>query len=266
MLFDNHTHSRHSFDSSEELVNLCEAAVAQGLTGLAVTNHCDLGDFSLTENWPERLRACEVELQSLRERYRGRLLLRMGVELGQAIHDLPQAEQVLTLCPYDTVLASLHNIRNTEDFFYLQAEPRDRRAIISRYLDELLELTRWGRFCSLAHLTYPYRYLGYDDTPPIQDFEEQLRLLFTALAQSGKALEINTSGLYRRPPQHLMPQLWEVRLFRECGGELVSLGSDAHTAAHVGQGLQAGLAVLREAGFRYQAFFEQQIPALYPID
>ena len=137
--------------------------------------------------------------------------------------------------------------------------------LLDRYFDELLEMTRWGGFDILAHLTYPYRYLGYTDTPPITCFEEKLREIFTSLARGGKALELNTSGLVRSPGGRTMPELWELCLFRECGGEFVTLGSDAHRSAHVGGGIREGLELLRAAGFRYQASFSRRRAAAVPL-
>ena len=184
---------------------------------------------------------------------------------GAALHDLQRAADVLGRFSYDLVIGSLHNLRETEDFYFLQDAGADPRMLLDRYFDELLEMTRWGGFDILAHLTYPYRYLGYTDTPPIACFEEKLREIFTGLAHGGKALELNTSGLVRSPGGRTSPGLWELRLFRECGGEFVTLGSDAHRCAHVGGGIREGLELLRAAGFRYQASFSRRRAAAFPI-
>ena len=264
MLFDHHTHSHHSFDGSEPIEALAEAAVSRGLHALAVTDHCDLG-LQCVPNWEERLSGSMEEISKNRAAFQGKLTLLAGIELGQPLHDLQHAADVLGRFSYDLVIGSLHNLRETEDFYFLQDAGADPRMLLDRYFDELLEMTRWGGFDILAHLTYPYRYLGYTDTPPIACFEEKLREIFTGLAHGGKALELNTSGLVRSPGGRTSPGLWELRLFRECGGEFVTLGSDAHRCAHVGGGIREGLELLRAAGFRYQASFSRRRAAAFPI-
>ena len=245
---------------------MCRAAVSAGVRGLTVTDHCDLGVQALPD-WRERLLGSLREVQAARGRFEGQLTLCCGVELGQALHDMPTARQVLTMADYDVVLGSLHNLYETEDFYFLQDRTRDKKALLRRYFEELLALAKTDTFDVLAHLTYVYRYMGYgDDVLPVQSFEPLLREIFAALAQNGKALELNTSGLYRSPKGRAMPDLWELKLFRACGGELVALGSDAHTAANIGRGLAEGQALLREAGFMYQAVYRVRKPALYKLD
>ncbi len=263
-LFDHHTHSVRSFDGNHPVFALAKQAVERGVSILAVTDHCDLG-LQCTADWEERLAGSIREIAEARKDFGGRLTLLTGIELGQPLHDLARAERILSENRFDLVLCSLHNLRETEDFYFFQDDRSRYAPLLERYFSELLEMTRWGNFDVLSHITYPYRYLGYQDTSPISSFEEILRELFTLLAQNGKALEINTSGLYRSPDGRTMPELWELRLFRECGGELVTLGSDAHRAEHVGGGIDAGLALLRAAGFRYQATFANRQSALHPI-
>lgn len=265
-IFDGHTHSRHSFDGSETIEAMCEAAVAAGVRSLTVTDHCDLG-VSLLPDWRERLLGSAAEVETARTHFQGQLTLSYGVELGQAIHDMPAAQQVLALADYDVVLGSLHNLYQTEDFYFLQVKTGEKKALLGRYFEELLQLARTDTFDVLAHITYAYRYMGYgDNIPPVQTFESPLREIFTALAQSGKALELNTSGLYRSPKARAMPDLWELKLFKTCGGELVALGSDAHIAANIGRGIEEGQALLREAGFAYQAVYQARKPVLHKLD
>ena len=265
-IFDGHTHSHYSFDGSETIAAMCQAAMEAGVRGLTVTDHCDIGVYALPD-WQERLLGAAAEIEAQRERLQNRLTLSYGVELGQATHDIPMAQQVLALADYDVVLGSLHNLHQTEDFYFLQEKALDKKALLDEYFKELLQLARTDTFDVLAHITYAYRYMGYGkDIPPVQCFEPMLRALFTTLAQNGKALELNTSGLYRNPKARAMPDLWELKLFKECGGEMVALGSDAHIAANIGRGIDEGQALLRAAGFSYQVVYQARKPVLYKLD
>lgn len=262
---DSHTHSCHSFDGSAAVEDMLNAAQNAGVEAFAITDHCDLGIY-LVEDWAERLAAARRDIDEVMRRSGGKTKIYYGVELGQQMHDRELAQKVLAAHQYDVVLGSVHNLRDTEDFYFLTDRSVDKRLLIERYFAEQLEMAKLGEFDVLAHLTYAYRYLGYgDDVPSPREFEPLLRELFTALAQRGKALEVNTSGLYSTNPHPAMPDLWELKLFKECGGEMVTLGSDAHLAENIGKKISDGQQLLKAAGFDYQAFFVGRKPTMHKL-
>jgi len=77
--------------------------------------------------------------------------------------------------------------------------------------------------------------------------------------QSGKGIEINTSGL-RQSPKEAFPGLDVVKLYRNMGGEILTIGSDAHMAEDVGRGLKEALDMAREAGFRHITVYNRRKP------
>ena len=126
-------------------------------------------------------------------------------------------------------------------------------------------MVHWGRFDSLAHLTYPFRYLppqwreeGYGR------WRECIDAVLSALAEKGLALEINVSGL-RQEIGRTLPDLPIIRRFRELGGEWVTVGSDAHRPEDVGRHIRDGLALAAEAGFRYYAVYENRTPQAHSL-
>ena len=78
--------------------------------------------------------------------------------------------------------------------------------------------------------------------------------------ETGRAIEVNTHA--GREIEEWRPVL---KRYRELGGELVTLGSDAHKSADVGKGLEEGGAALRECGFTHYAVYRQRRPTLYPL-
>ena len=128
-------------------------------------------------------------------------------------------------------------------------------------------MIHWGKFDSLGHLTYPLRYIEGDHGIPVDltRHREAIDAIFRELIAAGKALEVNTSG-YRQKIGRPLPDLPLVRRYRELGGELITLGSDAHSTQDLGKGIEAGMEMLREAGFRYFAVYEQHKPILLPLE
>ena len=267
LLYDQHTHSRNSHESNtvSTVEALCRAGEDAGLSGIAVTDHYDIRRRPCAVV-TEQIRASGEEILGTRARLGGRFHLGLGIELGEGHHDPEEAAAVLALAPYDLVLGSLHNLRDLRDFCYIGKDCPDKQELFRAYLAEQMEMLHWGGYDVLAHLTYPFRYyLQSGGCPDIREFEEELRGLFTAMAQQGKGLEVNTSGLVRPDHGRTMPELWELRLFRECGGELVTVGSDAHDASRVGGGIVCGAELLQAAGFRYQAVYRNRKPDMIPI-
>ena len=169
------------------------------------------------------------------------------------------------VCTCDKV--ALHNLRNMLDFWFLDYTQYDVDKLLDEYFDEELGLVKWGKFDTLAHLTYPLRYIIGEQKKPVDmaRYTDKIDEILRLLAQSGKALEINTSGL-RQPLGTTMPDEYFVRRFREFGGELITVGSDAHYAEHLGANIEDGMALAKKCGFDYIALFNDRLPTFIPIE
>ena len=127
---------------------------------------------------------------------------------------------------------------------------------MDRYFDATLELVKWGRFHSLAHLTYPFRYIPAEKRPAdYSRWQDRIDAVFRALRDRDIALEINVSGLRNPLVNSAHPDLPLVRRFRELGGEKITVGADAHRPEDMGAHIRDGLLIAREAGFRYTAVY-----------
>ena len=233
-LFDSHVHSDNSHDGEHSITFLCENAVQKNLMGLCITDHYEL-DLN-TEQADLCLRNSFIETGKARQAFDYRLLVMNGIEMGQATQNLDKAEEVLRKYRFDFVLGSLHAIRGMDDFAYVDFSGLNAEVILERYFDELLELCQWGGFDSLAHMTYPLRYIvgKYQQPVEMSRYSEVIREILSTLAQKHLGLEINTAGL-RREIGQTSPTLEYVKLFRELGGEILTFGSDAHCAQESGR-------------------------------
>ena len=121
MLADLHTHSIYSFDGLPEatLQSIAEQAIAKGLSHIAITDHCDI-DCELAGLYQPFDKA-EVfsAIKAVKEAYRDRLTVLVGLELGGGNHCPRETRALLDENPYDIVLASIHNLLNDKDFYFL---------------------------------------------------------------------------------------------------------------------------------------------------
>lgn len=264
---DCHTHTRHSFDGKQTVKRMAEQLAARGLGGVSVTDHCEINVDGTQKNWSyRRLRA---SIRDVRRAQQSGCNVLCGVELGQPAYHPESARRVLALTDYDIVLASIHYLRDMRDFYYLRYTDGscDPAEVYDRYLDEVVIVAEQCDFDALAHLTYPLRYIYGRDRVELDmtRYDEKYNRILSALAQRGKALEINTSGA-RRENGFMLPDVSLVRRFRELGGKYITLGSDAHTNEHFAAGLEQGAREALEAGFTEAVYFRRRQPVSYRLD
>ena len=258
-LADMHTHTDSSPDSKAPIVSMCEAALRLGLPALAVTDHVEMTSF-LADGYDKSSERSYRQTLEMRERYAGRLEILTGVELGEPMFDRERSARLLRGHPYDFVLGSLHNLEDGVDYFHYDYASADIGAVLDIYFRAELELVEMGGFQSLAHLTYPMRYMPeYKRPADTRRWQDVIDTLFRRMAEQGIALEINTYGL-RQAIGQTSPDLPLIRRFRELGGENITIGSDAHRPEDVGAGLETAAALALEAGFRDICQFREGKP------
>ena len=266
-LCDFHTHTRVSFDSEAALSEMMEAARRAGLQELCITDHCDLldgdGAPTLTFPWPEAL-------EQYRQRGASPVAVRLGLELGSAPYDPQAARAVLAQAgeELDFVLGSLHNwigAQDNRDFYFTHFgdDPTLAHAAMENALTHTWALVTEYPDCydSLAHIIYPLRYIQRDGgTLTLEPFRDQVMEIFRQVAQSHHALEVNTCrGL------SLEEWLPILRWFKSCGGQFVTVGSDAHRPQHMALGIPQALELLRQAGFTYVTTYQGRRPVPHKL-
>lgn len=263
---DSHVHSDCSRDGADPTMMMCESAAQLGLYALTMTDHCECNAY-YSEAYDRSIRQSFFEARKASAVFRERLHVYAGVEIGQPMQNKAAADDVFNTCDFDFALASVHNVRNLNDFYDLDYTKYEIADLLHRYFDEILETIEWGRFDSLSHLTYPWRYIVGEHGLTIHEelFQDQIDEVLKLLIKKNKALELNTSGL-RQKLQKTMPDEGILVRYRELGGKLVTVGSDAHRWADVGGGVEHGLSLLHKVGFNHFAIYVQHKPVFLPIE
>ena len=258
-------HTHHSPDATDSVDRICQRAIAEGIGTISITDHCDM-DLWESHGILYTLQQSIAETREAAERYKGRLEVLCGVELGEPLDAADQGECALSLTDFDIVICSVHSEPGIGDYYYLPETIEDPYALLERYYQSLLRHVRWGRFDTLAHMTYPMRYLTgrRGITIDERNFDDIRDEIFKALIEKGRALELNTSGLFDRYGVTL-PDLRMLRRYRELGGELLTIGSDAHRAEHLCRGILQGRALAREAGFTHSVYYKERRPVWVEI-
>jgi histidinol-phosphatase (PHP family) len=274
VMVDLHLHSTCSADGESDLAEYAHRAARQAAhqpsnTGPAVLGFCEHVDFDPRDRSYDYLDVdrydCEMEAA---RRKAGGVRFCQGVEITYQAGLEDQIRAWLSARRWDYVVASVHLV-DYADGWAMISEPRAVDGYFAAhteaeayrpYFEELLRAVRSGLGDVLGHLDLIKRYgaAHYGRFTP-EDFEEEIRAVLEALVETGMGLEINTSG-WRQAPKEPYPGLEILRWYRELGGQVLTVGSDAHHVEQMGAGIPEALALARAAGFRAVAAFEAGRP------
>lgn len=268
ILADFHTHCLFSTDSDAEPEAMAAAAQSRGLSYLCFTDHMDFNypgsskEQTLFVFSPE---AYFKRLQPLQEEQSvSPLKVRIGIELGLLPHrpDLvTQQRKLLSDHPFDFVLASIHLLDGKDPYYEDYWKGITKETALARYFDTMLSsITEATDFDSLAHLDYIIRYIpAFAGTKNYRysDYKDVLDEILRFLIAEGKALEINTKGL-AAGLGCFHPSLEVLAHYHELGGELLTIGSDAHEPAAIAAGYEKTRELLLSLGFTSYCVFTKR--------
>ena len=261
-MFDYHMHSIVSFDGHDRGEALARAAAGRGLTEICFTDHVDFDPLSPVQTMVFDVNTYNREYDNLEV---PGLKIRKGIEFGLTDGNESLLLQRLSQRHYDFVLGSVHFVNGLDVYFKEYWEDKIPFDAQRLFLETTLRQVREHQdFDVLAHLTFlmksPYNPvrapLSYDAHREVLD-----EILLT-LAQKGKGLEMNTSGVDRSVG--FLPTVDFFRRFKELGGEIVTVGSDAHRSERVGQYCPEAAKMLGEI-FGYVCTFQDRKPIFHKI-
>lgn len=257
---DYHVHSTISPDGKGTMEEMCNAAIAEGIEEVAFTDHYEFYSGGITRKYFNReyLNRYFEELDKCRQIYEGRLIIRSAMEFGQLHLEPEKASGIIRSCPFDYLIGSVHKIDNI-DLSQMEFREDTTQDIAGAYYSHLLELARTGDFDCLGHLDLCKRHCRKAGLPDYYDkYEDRIVQVLVALIERGKGIEVNTSGL-RQSTGQTMPGLRCLKLYRELGGTVITVGSDAHRPEDVGSGFAETLSLIKEAGFDRIARYEKRM-------
>lgn len=271
IICDCHTHTDNSFDAENSLFEMCEKAIEKGISVLAVTDHMEAPEIPLKNksqygHMVNQIKKSTEDVDKCRKIFGKRIKIIKGMELGEPMHDLKSTKKALDIADFDFILASVHNLKNYEDFYFLEYTKDNISQLLNLYFNELLDTAENADFDSLAHLTYPLRYIVEKTSikPDLTEYKDVIDNIFKALIKREKALEINTSGLFK-PIGMTLPDITLVKRFKELGGKYVTIGSDAHNCNNLGAGIEKGIDIAKICGFKHYTIFENRKPKMVEI-
>ena len=261
-MFDIHLHSRVSFDGPDSGEVLARAAAAAGLKEICFTDHIDYDPLGTMPDMAFDTAAYNAEYDALEI---SGLKIRRGMEFGLARDNAAQFREDLKRRHFDFVLGSIHFVDDLDVYFEPFWQDKTVFQAERRYLEETLACVQvHDGFDVLAHLTYIAKTRSHHAPRPVPyaEHRELIDEILRVVAAKGKGLEMNTSGVDRCGG--FLPTKDYFQRFKELGGEIVTVGSDAHTADRVGQYSYQACEIFKDV-FGYVCTFEDRKPIFHKL-
>ena len=287
MFADYHIHTEFSDDSNEPMQNQIERAIELGLDEICFTDHVDYG---IKKDWnegnivfregdgmntdPSRHPVANVnypeyfgKLLRMKETYKGQITIKQGLEFGI---------QTITVTDYqrlwdtwgshlDFVLLSLHQVDNLEFWTQDFMRGRTRKEYNERYYKEIFDVQKvFKQYSVLAHLDLINRY-DPAGIYPFGDVRDIIAEILKLAIKDGKGIEVNTSS-WHYGLKDTQPSRAILRLYKDLGGTIITVGSDAHNTKYMADHIKDAYAILKdEIGFTQICTFDHMVPIFHTI-
>lgn len=265
-MFDYHVHTEFSGDCSVDMASIVERAVKDGLDEICFTDHLDIDSTEGSDDFVFSSEAYEKRILSLREIYGKDISIKMGVEVGIQPHVLKETSEFVKSASFDFALASMHGCKGLDFYIGDYFKKYTTEEAIQHYYEEFASmLETFKDYAVLGHLDIYKRYHPESMKVPFNKYNHLVERVLKQVIKDGKGIEINTSGL-RGNIKEALPS-WEiVELYKELGGEIITLGSDSHGADCLCANFEEVLRGLKERKFRNIYRFEKFKPVKVPIN
>ena len=260
-MFDCHMHTNFSTDGKMNARQACEKALSIGLEGIVITDHQDIGFPGNDNAWSVDFSQYFNELSMVQSEYTDRLKVLKGIEIGIQPHVIDESDALIKSYPFDYVLASVHIVDGYDPYQRMYYEGKSKSEAYRLYLEEIyFMITNFPDFDMVAHFEYIARYADYvDRTLRYADHTDIFDSILKVLINRGRGFEVNTAT-FRDPNASVEYDFAVLKRYRELGGELICLGSDAHRPEHIAMRFDYFAQMLKKAGFDYTVHFENRKP------
>lgn len=260
---DSHVHTILSHDgksSIEEYINN-----SKGIKEITFTEHYDIYD-GLNTN----LKTIDVDnyyKEYLKYKENDVIKINFGIEVGLQPDLVTRINDMLDKYPFDFVIGSSHitckkDMAMDKSFF----DGLTRYEAYLNYFKEVLEnIKLYDNFDVYGHLDYVVRYGNYEEkTIDYNEFKDILDEILLLLINKGKGIEVNTSGI-RYGLDSVHPNKEILTRYKELGGKIITLGSDAHHVNDLGYNFKETLELLESIGYDSIAIYHNRKPEFIKI-
>ena len=269
MIPDYHLHTEFSGDCKTPVRELIRSARSKGLSEICITDHYD-------HDFPENISEVSFDLdfesyfrtlRELRDELAPDFSLKIGIEQGLMRTTCEDLADFSSRYPeLDFIICSTHVVDGFDPYYPEYFEKWGEKGGYRRYFEEILyTVEHFEDYSVYGHLDYILRYGPTKaDNFNVNDYLELFEAIFKAIIGKGKGIELNTGSLYRGMDfAHPHPEL--LTMYRELGGEIITLGSDSHDTEHVAYRFDQGAKLLKALGSSWYCTYNRLEPEFHAL-
>lgn len=261
MLWDVHMHCSFSGDSNANPNDMIQSAIQKNLAGICFTDHLDYDYPDEPNTFLLDIEAYRSKILELIQLYQNRFPIHLGIELGLQPHLAEKHASLLASYPFDFVIGSSHVVHGFDPYYPKYYEGKTEQEAYYEYFSSIKEnIQAFHNFDVYGHIDYVVRYgpnrnADYTYAKYADIIDEILKLLI----RNGKGIELNTGG-FKYGLGHPNPTEDIIRRYHELGGEIITIGSDAHKPEHIAYDFDKVPSILAQCGFSYYTVFKNRKP------
>ena len=268
MLPDYHLHSSFSGDCETDVNLVIEKAISLGMKSICLTDHNDL-DFPET---PDNVRFdldidAYIDYLTGLKAMLGNFDLRIGVEQGLMPETIDKLADYSKLHKgIDFIICSTHVVKGMDPYYPELFEAYEEETVYRLYFEDILNtVSHFTDYNVYGHIDYVLRYgPSKGRNFSYQKYSDLFEEILKNIINNGKGIEINTGSL-RKGLDYMHPNIYLLKMYKELGGEIITVGSDAHFADHVGHAFDRAEELLKSEGFKYYTEFRDMQPEFKPL-
>jgi len=254
-------HTNFSDDSTCEMEAEIKRSIALGLDEICFTEHVDYGvKTDLNCNYSEYRK----EFNRCKEKYKDKITLKFGIEFGMQVNTIDEFQKDFYENDFDFVILSCHQVDNNEFWRQDFQRGKTQKEYNEKYYEEILKvIKRYDDYSVLGHLDMIKRY-DMKGSYPFEKLKDIITEILRHIISRGKGIEINTSS-YRYKLDDLTPSRDILKLYKELGGRIITIGSDTHKEEHIAYKILEVRKELKKLGFKQFCTFEKMKPIFHDL-
>lgn len=276
MLADYHIHCEYSDDSIYLMEDVVKDAIKKGINEICFTDHVDYG---IKLDWDSGKEIMyrngepfanvdypryEKQIKELQNKYKD-IIIKMGLEFGMQVHTIPQFQKLYNQYPFDFIILSCHQVNDQEFWTQDFQNGKTQQEYNEAYYQEIYDvISQYKDYSVLGHLDLIVRY-DEKGVYPFEKVKHLIEKILKQVIQDGKGIEVNTS-YHRYGIKDMTPSRDILKLYRELGGTIITIGSDSHKEEHLGAYIQEAKKELIALGFEKYCTFEKMKPIYHQLE
>ncbi len=255
-MIDYHLHTLFCNHAAPSMERYIQSAIDLGLREICFLDHLTIRKAESGRSMtPSEVPCYFFAVQVLKQKYRNKIIVKAGLEIDFNPAHIDFLQDIIGTFAFDVIAAALHFPAGLDIVSHRSAwhhGEKDVDEIYGLYFDHLKKMLDYCYFDVICHIDLIKKF----GQTPSRSFEKEFDEILSIIKDKDVTIEVNTSG-YDHPVGDIYPSLEILKKCHELGIR-ITLGSDAHHPANVGNHFERVVPTLLSVGYRKLTAFTKR--------